>query len=82
MNLNAVNLDALYLVKLIFGKYFCHFDSNFVAASLQLQMYLDANPVPVRERVNQSDMMKDNILQTSTCYVALTCFLQKKICQE
>ena len=28
VNLDAVNLDTLYLVKLIFGKYFCYFDSN------------------------------------------------------
>ena len=41
-----------YLVKLIFGKYFYYFNSNCVAASLQLQLYFDANPVPVRERVN------------------------------
>ena len=47
-----MNLDALYLVKLISGKYFCYFDSNHIAASLQLQLYLDANLVPVHERVN------------------------------
>ena len=51
MNLDAVNLDALYLVKLIFCKYFCYFDSNHVAASLQLQLYLDANRVPVHELI-------------------------------
>ena len=52
MNLDTVNLDALYLAKLIFGKYFCHFDSNRVAASLKLQLYFDANCVPVSESVN------------------------------
>ena len=41
-----MNLDALYLVKLIFGKYFCYSDSNCVTASLQLQLYLDANCIP------------------------------------
>ena len=40
---NSVNLDALYLVNLIFGKYFCYFDSNRVTILLQLQLYLDAN---------------------------------------
>ena len=52
---NSVNLDALYLVKPIFGQYFCYFDSNRVASSLQLQMYFDANCVPVRERVSQGN---------------------------
>ena len=47
---NSLNLDALYLVKLIFGEYF-YFDSNRVADLLQLQLYLDANRIPVRERV-------------------------------
>ena len=46
-----MNLDTLYLAKLIFGKY-CYFDSNRVAVSLQLQLYLDANRVPVRELMN------------------------------
>ena len=46
-------LDALYLVKLIFGEYFCYFDSYRVAVLLHLQLYLDANRVPVRERVNK-----------------------------
>ena len=32
---NSVSLDALYLVKCSFGKYFCYFDSNHVAVSLQ-----------------------------------------------
>ena len=45
-------MDALYLVKLIFGEYFCYFNSNPVAILLQLQLYLDANRIPVRERVN------------------------------
>ena len=52
LNLDAVNLDALYLVKLIFGEYFCYFDSHRVAFLLQLQLYLDANRVPVHERFN------------------------------
>ena len=51
MNLDTVNLDELYPVKLIFGKYFCYFGSNCIAASLQLQLYLDANHVPVCETV-------------------------------
>ena len=38
--------------ELIFGEYFCYFDSNRVAVLLQLQLYLDANRVLVRERVN------------------------------
>ena len=37
-NLDAVYLDALYLVKLIFGEYFCYFDSNRVTVLLQLQL--------------------------------------------
>ena len=48
MNLDAVKFDAFYLVKLIFGKYFRHFNANRVADLLQL----DAILVPVRERVN------------------------------
>ena len=51
---NSLNLDALYLVKLIFGEYFCYFDLNSVAVLLQLQLYLDANRVLVRERVNEA----------------------------
>ena len=51
LNLDAVKLDALYLMKLIFGEYFCYFDSNRVTVLLQLQLYLDANRVLVRERV-------------------------------
>ena len=50
VNLDAVNFDALYLVKLIFGKYF-YFDVNCVAHLLQLNLQLDAIRVPVRERV-------------------------------
>ena len=50
---NSLNLDALYLVKLIFGEYFCYFDSNRVTVLLQLQLYLDANHVLMRERVNK-----------------------------
>ena len=49
VNLDAVKFDAFYLVKLIFGKYFCYFDANRVADLLQL----DAICVLVRERVNQ-----------------------------
>ena len=49
-----MNLDALYLVKLIFVKYFCYFDSNRVSILLQLQLYLDASRVPVHESVNMS----------------------------
>ena len=45
LNFDAVNLDALYL-----GEYF-YFDSNRVADLLQLQLYLDANRVPVCESV-------------------------------
>ena len=52
-----MNLDALYLVKLIFGKYFYYLDSNRVAASLQLQLYFDANLVPVCERVNNNKIL-------------------------
>ena len=47
MNLDAVKFDALYLVKLIFGKYFCYFDAN--ADLLQLHLQLDAILVLVRE---------------------------------
>ena len=46
-----MNLDALYLVKLIFGEYLCNFESNHVAVLLHVQLYLDANRVPVREKV-------------------------------
>ena len=49
LNLDGVNLDPLYLVKLIFGEYFCYFDLNRVAVLLQFQLYLDTNRVPVRE---------------------------------
>ena len=49
VNLDAVNFDTLYLVKLIFGKYFCYFDTNHVADLL----HLDAIRVPVHERVNR-----------------------------
>ena len=52
VNFDAVNFDALYLVKLIFGKYFCYFDANSVADLLQLHLQLDAIRVPVHERVN------------------------------
>ena len=46
---NSVNLKALYLVKLIFGEYFCYFNSNRVPVLLHLQLYLDANRILVRE---------------------------------
>ena len=46
VNLDSVNFDALYIVKLIFGKYF-YFDANHVVDLLQL----DAICVPVHERV-------------------------------
>ena len=61
---NSLNLDALYFVKLIFGEYFCHFDSNRVAVLLQLQLYLDANQFLVRERVNSAPVpvMRDPII--------------------
>ena len=42
---------GVYLVKLIFGEYFCYFDSNRVAVLLQL--YLDTNRILVCERVNE-----------------------------
>ena len=51
VNLDAVNFDALYLVKLILGKYFCYFDTNHVADLLQLHLQLDVIRVPLRERV-------------------------------
>ena len=49
VNLDAVKLDAFYLVKLIFGKYFRFFDANHVANLLQLHLQLDAIHVLVRE---------------------------------
>ena len=61
---NSLNLDALYLVKLIFGEYFCYFDSNRIAVLLQLQLYLDANRVPVPERVNITTFSVCNIPST------------------
>ena len=61
MKLDAVNLDALYLVKLIFGKYFCYFDSNHVAVLLQLQLYLDANRIPVHEGVKMFNFLSRNL---------------------
>ena len=64
LNLDAVNLDAHYLVKLIFDEYFCYFDSNCVAVLLQLQLYLEANHIPVRERVNRFStfaLLKDTL---------------------
>ena len=54
VNLDAMYLEELYLVKLIFGEYFCYFDLNRIAVLLHLQLYLDANRVPVRERVNET----------------------------
>ena len=49
VNLDAVKFDAFYLVKLIFGKYFCYFDANRFADLLQLHLQLDAIRVLVRE---------------------------------
>ena len=49
VNLDAVKFDTLYLVKLIFGKYFCYFDANRVTDLLQLHLQLDAIRVPVRK---------------------------------
>ena len=64
MNFDTVNLGTLYLVKLIFGKYFCYLDSNRVAVSLLLQLYLGANSVPVRERVNSLYLIGHDTIQT------------------
>ena len=47
LNLDAVKLDAFYLVKLIFGKYFRYFDANRIADLLEL----DAIHILVHERV-------------------------------
>ena len=47
-----MNLDAFYLVKLIFGKYFCYFDTNRVVNLQQLHLQLGAICIPVHERVN------------------------------
>ena len=47
-----MNLDALYLVKLIFGKYFS-IDANHVADLLQL----DVSRFPVCKRVNESYLL-------------------------
>ena len=55
-----MNLDELYLVKLIIGEYFCYFDSNRIAVLLHLQLYLDANRIPVRKKVNKVMIMTDN----------------------
>ena len=52
VNLDAVKFDALHLVKLIFGQYFCYFDANRVADLLQLRLQLEAIHVPVCECVN------------------------------
>ena len=49
VNLDAVKLDAFYLVKLIFGKYFHYFDANRIANLLQLHLQLDTIRVLVRE---------------------------------
>ena len=54
---NFVNLDALYLVKLIFGEYFCYFDSNRTAVLLHLQLYLDTNRILVRERIHKGPIL-------------------------
>ena len=52
VNLDAVKLDAFYLVKLTFGKYFRYFGANRVADLLQLHLQLDMICVLVLERVN------------------------------
>ena len=44
LKLDALNFDTLYLVKLIFGKYFCYFDVNRVADLLQLERLYDDEP--------------------------------------
>ena len=49
VNLDAVNFNALYFVKLIFGKYFSYFDANHIANLLQL----DAVRVAVHEKVSK-----------------------------
>ena len=49
LNLDAVKLDAFYLIKLIFGKYFRYFDANRITDLLQLHLQLDAIRVLVRE---------------------------------
>ena len=64
MNLDIVNLDALYLVKLIFVK--CYFDTNCITDLMQLHLQLDVIRVPVRERVNKY----------RTCSLAFTAHLQ------
>ena len=52
---NSVNLNAVfYLVKLIFGKYFCYFNANRVADLLQLHLQLDLIRVLVCSRVNST----------------------------
>ena len=61
LNLDAVKLDELHLLKLIFGEYFCYFDSNRITVLLKLQLYLDANRVLVRERVNMSLLLDPKI---------------------
>ena len=47
---DTVNVDTLYLVKLIFGKYF-YFEANRVTDFLQLHSQLVAIRVPVHESV-------------------------------
>ena len=49
--LGCIEFDCTLSCKTDFCKYFCYFDSNLIAASLQLQLYLDANCVLVHERV-------------------------------
>ena len=61
VNLDAVKFNAFYLVKLIFGIYFCYFDENRVADLLQLHLQLDAIRVLVCERVKQLLTLKIQI---------------------
>ena len=63
LNSDAVNLDALYLVKLIFGKYFLLFRLKSHHCLMQLQLYLDANCVLVRGSVNRSCIYLEKYLK-------------------
>ena len=52
-----MNLDAIYLVKVISEKYI-YFDSNYITVLLQLLLYLDAYRVPVCEGVKSEKKSK------------------------
>ena len=65
VNLDAVKFDAFYLVKLIFGKYFCYFNVNRVANLLQLHLQLDAIWVLVRKSVNSTGIINNTFLIVS-----------------